>query len=67
MAVSIFLLLTLILMVWFYCFSFINKMQKINVRENGRDNQEWTILRHRQHWSQDEGKQKQNTHRKLKG
>ena len=34
--------------------------KQINVRENRRGNQEWTIQRHRQHWvhkTQDKGKQ----------
>jgi hypothetical protein len=40
--------------------------RQINVRENGRGNQEWTIQRHWQHWvhkTQDEDKQdkKHNT------
>ena len=42
----------------------------INVRENRRGNQEWTIQRHWQHWvckAQDEDKEKQKVqHRKLK-
>ena len=46
-------------------------MYKINVRENRRSNQEWTIHSHWQHWThktQDEDKQNTNTyHRKLKG
>ena len=29
---------------------------KINLRENQRSNQEWTIQRHRQHWAQDTGR-----------
>ena len=45
-------------------------MLQINVRENRRDNQEWTIQRHRQHWAhniQDEDKKQTKTqHRKLK-
>ena len=37
---------------------------QINVRENRRGNQEWTIQRNRQHWAykiQDEDKQNKNT------
>ena len=39
----------------------------INVRENRRDNQEWTIQRNRQHWihktlDEDEKKPKQKPH-----
>ena len=48
----------------------IDKIKKINVRENGRGNQEWTIQRHWQHWvhkTQDEDKQNKKTpDRKLK-
>ena len=43
---------------------------QINVRENRRDNQEWTIQRHWQRWAhktQDDDKQNTKTqHRKLK-
>ena len=38
-------------------------LPRINVRENRRDNQEWTIQRNRQHWihkTQDEDGKKPN-------
>jgi len=36
--------------------------KKINVRENGRGNQEWTIQRHWQHWvNKIKNEDKQNT------
>jgi hypothetical protein len=34
--------------------------KKNNNRENVRGNQEWTIQRHMQYWSQDTNKDKQN-------
>jgi len=37
----------------------------VNVRENRKGNQQWTIQRHRQHWEQDterrQPKEKHNT------
>ena len=41
----------------------IQDTEQINVRENRRDNQEWTIQRHWQHWvykTQDEDKPSKN-------
>ena len=32
----------------------------INVRENRRDHQEWTIQRHGKHWAQNEDQQNKN-------
>jgi hypothetical protein len=42
-------------------------MEQLNVRENRRGNQEWTIQRNRQHWTQDtEEGQINKKHSKLK-